>query len=298
MKHKRSGYTLVEIALFVALSGLLFMGIVIGTGNSIASQRFFDSTQNFAEFLRSIYSQVSNPQSVGSGNSNYLIYGKLISFGQNTIDLDYEPIPSDEQRVFVYDIIGSADIEGSGSVLELMRQANASVVIPTYDPYSSRIASVAPAGLVESYQPKWSASIEKTTKNTTDNRQNLYTGTIMIVRHPRSGTINTFVSSEVIQVNELVSKANQSRNQTDFRRAIESLMTILNYSTSTNASLRAKAFVSAEVNFCVNPEGVETPSTIRHEVRLVAGAHNASSVEIIDLDDRNSSDDGTVNKCL
>ena len=297
MAKSIKGFTLIEVALFVALTGLLFMGIIIGTGNSIASQRFFDSTQNFAEFLRSIYSQVSNPESAGNGRSDYVIYGKMISFGQN-IDLDYETIPDDEQKIFVYDVIGKADVEGSGSAVEMMSKVGASVVVSgSADPDDRCITPVCPAGIAESYEPRWSASIEATTKNTVNNRKNLFTGTILVVRHPRSGVINTVFSPVVINVNELISTANLTNAAANINRATNSLMTVLNYSTSSDASLRAKAFVSKEVNFCVNPEGVNNFGKIRREVRLVANARNASGVEIIDLDDNNLRDDGVINKC-
>ena len=49
MKHKRKGFTLIEIVLFLAITGLLFVGIIVGTNNSIGQQRFTDSVQNFAE---------------------------------------------------------------------------------------------------------------------------------------------------------------------------------------------------------------------------------------------------------
>lgn len=75
MKHKRNGFTLVEIVLFLAITSLLFVGIIAGTNNSIFQQRYNDSVQNFAEFLRRIYSEVANPQSVGDGRSDSAIYG-------------------------------------------------------------------------------------------------------------------------------------------------------------------------------------------------------------------------------
>ena len=83
MKTTRSGFTLVEVALFLAITGLVFAGIVVGTQNSIFQQRYNDAVQNFAEFLRSMYSQVTNVQSEGHGRSEYAIYGKLVNFEED-----------------------------------------------------------------------------------------------------------------------------------------------------------------------------------------------------------------------
>ena len=83
MSKMRRGFTLIEVALFLAVTGLLFAGVMVGVQNSIWQQRYNDTVQNFANFLRNVYSEVSNPQSSGNGRSEELaIYGKLISFGE------------------------------------------------------------------------------------------------------------------------------------------------------------------------------------------------------------------------
>ena len=62
MKHKKNGFTLVEMSLFLAVTGLLFVGIIAGTQNTIRRQRYNDSVQNFVDFWRNIYASVSNTQ--------------------------------------------------------------------------------------------------------------------------------------------------------------------------------------------------------------------------------------------
>ena len=59
-RRVRRGFTLVEVSLFLAVTGLLFIGIVAGVQGSMSQQRYNDSVQSFAEFLRSAYSQVMN----------------------------------------------------------------------------------------------------------------------------------------------------------------------------------------------------------------------------------------------
>jgi prepilin-type N-terminal cleavage/methylation domain-containing protein len=59
-KHK--GFTIIEVMIFLAISGLLLVGVLIGTGTTIARQRYNDAVQSFAEFLRQQYSFVINPQ--------------------------------------------------------------------------------------------------------------------------------------------------------------------------------------------------------------------------------------------
>lgn len=312
MKHKRSGFTLIEIVLFLGITGLLFVGIIVGTNNSIFQQRFMDSVQNFAEFLRSIYSEVSNPQSVGDGRSDTAIYGKLIVFGQ-TVGLDgveFEKSFGDsQQRIYVYDVIGDVVGTGTGNVMELLGDLNANVAVLKnrstnkvfvvdngLDPnfggagISDNNLIAEPAGIVQSYIPRWGSSIEKAygekgayDKNTADNSKNLYKGAVLVVRHPDSGTINTLIlnddNNETISVNETISEANANNynKENNVKRQIILRLLLNNYD-----------FNIETVNFCVNPYGVDKKSNWRRDVRLVSNARNASGVEIIDMDDENN----------
>ena len=271
MSIKRTGFTLIEIVLFLAITGLLFVGIVAGTGNSIAQQRFTDSVQSFTELLRSVYSEVSNPQSVGEGRSETAIYGKLISFGQTT-GLDGEKIDELDQRIFIYDVVGKVNHVGddnTGKITEVLSNLGANVAIETTDDDGKKIME--PAGEIRSYTPRWGASIEKTDLDYFDSKKDLFVGSILIVRHPRSGTINTLVSKDVIQINSILASANIDG---DFRIAKGMLLNPLD----------SGSFETREVDFCIDPRGIEVVGNNRRDIRLVKNARNASGVEIIDLD--------------
>lgn len=298
---KRKGFTIVEVALFLGLTGILFVGIVMGTNNSIVQQRFFDSTQSYAEFLRSIYSQVSNPEGVGTGRSEELaIYGKLISFGQ-TVDLSGHNIPNDEQKIFVYDVVGDVVGTGTGAAVELLRNMNASVVV-------GDAGSMSVAGIAETYEPRWTATIETTTERGASDAadSNLYRGTILVVRHPRSGTVNTLVSPEVLPINERVIAG------PNYNEARKLLMRVLCAGVNDpamggynacDAALdgetvlpAGRGFSTQEVNFCVNPGGHDFEASLRWNVRLIDNARNASGVETIDLNDFDNDAD-SYNMC-
>ncbi len=270
MKRSRRGFTLIEVSLFLAISGLLLVGVIAGTQSSIVSQRFKDSVQNYVEFLRSVYSEVNNPQSPADGRSDYVIYGRLVSFGQN-VSLTGERIPEYEQRIYVYDVVGSSANVGTGAAADTLKALNANVVIENKDESGKNIVGVNFAGNVKEYIPTWGAAID-TTKN-----GELFTGSILIVRHPRSGTISTLISSpSVIQINKIVTEANQTK---DFSK----VKTILTDSLNT--------FKTQEVDFCVNPNGVGFKADVRRNVRLLENTRNASGIELINQDD-------DENRCL
>lgn len=264
------GFTLVEVSLFLAISGLLLIGIIAGTQNSINAQRFKDSVQNYVEFLRAVYSEVENPQSPGNGRSDYAIYGRLISFGQTTA-LDGTSISNNEQKIYVYDVIGNSNSIGTGSVTTALKAANANVVFENKDA-AGNVTSVSFAGNVREYEPTWSSAIDDATKT----NGTPYKGSILIVRHPSSGTISTLVSSRVIQVNYIVKQANQTRSFADAEKMLKDNLS---------------SFGTREVNFCVNPSGAGVKADIRRNVRLLSNARNASGIELINQDDSN-------NKCL
>ena len=128
MKKRLKGFTIIEVSLFLAITGLLFLGVIIGVQSSVFRQRFNDSVQNFAEFLRGVYAEAMNVQSADSGRSNQAIYGKLITFGEG-IGFDGKSVDGNGNQAFVYDVVGNIDGDiGTGDVLKLLSSNNINAV--------------------------------------------------------------------------------------------------------------------------------------------------------------------------
>ena len=271
MSKMRHGFTLVEVALFLAVTGLLFAGVMIGVQNSIWQQRYNDTVQNFTNFLRNIYSEVSNPQSPGDGRSDRAIYGKLVSFGQR-YGLDGDKLSDSDQKIYVYDVVGDIDTSkiSTGSVAEMLKKLNANVVIEEKNESGVTVGATL-AGIVESYSPVWGSVIE----TTSDKENALFEGSILVVRHPEFGTINTLVSEEVIDVNNIIKLADYGTF--DYGEVDELLTSKLDTS-----------FKLEEVNFCVNPYGMGESGTAKRNIRIIKNARNSSGVEIIELDSENN----------
>lgn len=253
MKQKRNGFTLVEVMLFLGVSALLMLGVFGMAQTSIRAQRYNDSVQSFAEFLRRVYSEVANPQSIGDGRSDYAIYGKLVTFGEE-YDLDGVTQILGKQKFFIYDVVGDSSGVGSGSAKDTLKSVKANVVI-------IRDNKAEPAGIVETYEPTWGAAIDTISNGTP------FVGALLVVRHPRSGTISTLVmKNKTVQVNKIL--------RTSTGRTIENLL-----------SSQLDGFKTEQVDFCVNPDGYELKSnSIRRDVRIIKEARNASGVELIEQD--------------
>ena len=95
--RNRSGFTIMEVSLFLALSGFLMVGLIASANMSVNRQRYSDSVNSVSDFLRGIYTDVLNvsndktPSSMlngeDAGRTTTAIYGKLLIFGEQKYDM-------------------------------------------------------------------------------------------------------------------------------------------------------------------------------------------------------------------
>ncbi|MBR3336761.1 MAG: hypothetical protein IKG26_06985 [Bacillus sp. (in: Bacteria)] len=265
MRIIKKGFTLIEVALFLAVTGLLFLGVTVGVQNSIFQQRYNDSVQNFMEFLRGVYSEVTNVQNLSGGRSEKAIYGKLVTFGQKYKQDGETEIDSNNNTVFTYSVVGKIGETSSRSVLQSLSDLDADVAF--FETNESGAGKLVPAGIVQSYTPKWAASIQFA-----ENFEP-FVGAILVVRNPSSGMVYTYVAEgETLEINQLIHSANTSIiGDGDYN--------ILKNSGFLNVS-HEPHFEKKAINFCINPNGNEEGG-VRRNVRLISGARNASGVELI-----------------
>ncbi len=249
MKGKR-GFTLIEVALFLALTAVLFVGIAIGTQNSIFQQRYNDSVQSFVEFLRNAYAQTLNVQSEGRGMSDKAIYGKLVTFNVNG---------EKGNIINTYDVIGKATYNGgSGSALEILKNLEADVFTKDND------GNYKAVGFVEEYKPKWGSAIQF--DDAAEDPKASFVGALLIIRHPLSGTVYTYVTKATINVEEALGELSEGKSILGEYLELE--------------EGDSNAFKIKQVDFCVNPNGPGEGGS-RRDVRVVKGARNASGIEIV-----------------
>lgn len=288
MSGLKKGFTLIEVALFLVITGALFAAITVGVQNSISQQKFNDAVQNFAEFLRNAYAETMNVQNLAYGRSNKAIYGKLISFGEDK-DFSGETINTNDSKnvVYMYDVVGDIGDIGTGNVLETLVKLNADVIMVKDN-------EVKPASMIENYTPKWTSQIEPAC-NDSGCDYNPFKGAVLIVRHPRSGTVYTFVMEDkAISVGGSIAAAQEdyelaltqlSSEDEDERIAaqgvIDDIISGLKGTNVLKENIEEGNFEMAALDFCVNPE-FDVEYSNRRDVRIVSGARNASGVEIID----------------
>lgn len=174
-----SGFTLIEVILFLAVAGVMLTAVIAGSGLTIASQRYRDSVSSLQSFFQEQYFEVSNPlnpitdkiscingsikiggaDSQSRGRSNCIILGKYITVGN----------PSNILKV--YPVIGSTDSKVTGTDVEVFQSYTLSKI----------------SELVDNYTVEWSSRM-------LDSSAKSATFTVLIVKSPASGSIRTFIN--------------------------------------------------------------------------------------------------------
>ena len=258
MKKIRGGFTVIEVSIFLAVTGLLFIGITVGVQNSIFQQKYTDAVQGFANFLRNAYSEVLNVQGLGdlgSGTTELAVYGRMIVFGESNGD----------QMIRTYSVIGdldkSSDCQDSLNVFDrLIKCYRATTTIGSGSSESF-------AGIVGKYEPRWGTKIQKA--NWVQGENNDYEGVILIVRNPESGKVYT----GAYEGGNGGLSTNFSSIDFDEPGIIDGIFNVFRSQDQSSIGV-------ANVDFCVNPNGDEESSR-RADVRIKKGAANASGIEVI-----------------
>lgn len=275
MRKIRRGFTLIEVALFLAVSGALFVGVMAGMQGAISEQEKNDAVQNFAEFLRSAYSEAENVQNlVTGGRSEKAIYGKLITFGENTNLLGN---PNTDREIFMYTVVGDVrnNTSGGTSTLEILQKLQVGVT----EVKDSKLQLM---GISEGYKMRWDTYLQRkctvegeVVKVCGEDAYKQFEGSILIARQPNTGTIFTYYSPRVVQVNQTIKNyVGGGSDSNPFLKTGALDVTGQNY-------LTANEFSNANpIDFCINVSGAQN-GTERTNVRIIQGASNASGIEIV-----------------
>ena len=182
---RSEGYTIIEVSLFLGISALLLVVALVGTGLSIRTTRFTDSTRSLHAYVQQQYDDLLNgvnsrfgneacnsgvidtstPQTPGTSNCLYM--GKLIVFKQGLSDIT------------TYNIIGT-------------EPANADYTEPDeqliYDFTPVIVRNVG----VDTYNIPWAATISGS-KRPVDGRA---VDAFALIRSPRSTRIVSYIYKE------------------------------------------------------------------------------------------------------
>lgn len=173
------GFTIIEVMLFLAVTGLLTIGVLVGSSAAIAQQRYRDSVNSLKGFIQEQYSEttnvvnsdVMNPVCTKKGGSLVLDGSNLQDRGTSDCLLLGRYLLIEPTKVTAYNVIGqpSSSSVGSDDISALKNYV------------------VTAADVAETKDVDWGATIVKP-KTTTG-----LTTSVLILRSPLSGSVVTFV---------------------------------------------------------------------------------------------------------
>ena len=190
----RFGFTIIETMLFLAVTGMLVVAVLVGTGASINRQRYRDSITSLQSVIQQQYSEVStvnNGRDNGwvcdsaSGAITKIDSGSGVPRGQSDcVMLGRLITPSDDGKsLIVSDVIG---VETAGN-----NEANTDVeALSQYNMHISPIAN-------ETHIIEWGSSMVK------PGSDEIVVFSVLILQSPLSGVVRTFINS-----NEAITDAN------------------------------------------------------------------------------------------
>jgi type II secretory pathway pseudopilin PulG len=183
---RRAGFTIIEVVLFLAVSGLLITGILAGSGMAISQQRYKDAVATLRSDIQQLYEgsiavqndersgSVSGCGSGGAGRSDCVIVGNLMTVSEGTVT---------QYRVIGDDVAGS----GASEVAKL----------------NSLNPRVLDAGVVSDME--WGTTIGA---GSTSGNGSM---SILVLRSPDSGLIYTFFQNGVVDTTRTVAAQNEVR---------------------------------------------------------------------------------------
>jgi hypothetical protein len=252
---RQAGYTVVEVTLFLGITGLLFLIVLIGTGTSIRSIRFSDSNRSMVAFVQRQYDDiinglntrpgqescsggvVSTGTSQTPGTSNCLLLGKLLVFNLNS------------SRIDLYNVIGSepASVDYAQTDQQLVSAFNPTVITNSG---------------VTSYDIPWGAVVSGT-KRLSDSKA---VTALALIRSPKSSRILSYTF----------------KPQATVTTALVDLSGAVVVNDTAN--------LGKTTNFCVkNADGIGLPAKM-----VVTDAPTQSAVQVVfDADSSGSECNGT-----
>ena len=293
----KTGFTIIEVALFLALSGFLMMGLIIGANISISRQRYNDSVNSFAEFVRGTYADalnVSNDKNPNvandqAGRTTTAVYGKLISIGEDNGD-----------TVYIYDLVGNAvnsSAVKSSRIINMMFETNsgsATIGANIFSNDCSATAATCTSSFYRetSYTIPWSGTLSRGMDAGTSEGGNgsRFKGAILIVRSPVTGNIRTYTFDyNKTATKQAISNANIDTN---FHSQTSNSQARINFKTYLETLANTAVDNGGENGLLVCVDSVDNIDSNRRGVKIAARATNSSGVMLTEMNKENADCEG------
>ena len=313
LEEEQKGFTIIEVMLFLALSGFLLVGILAGTGSSIANQRYKDAVQDAADALRSAYSFVADTQvetrdkkqgacggtvegaDYGSDNEANLyrgrttcaVYGAVVMIDGNRIQTttvigrDYFDFVRAAQEVSAGKNVSEEFAEdvkvalNPTSDLALLKALHVNNLAYQCGTMASCKDISVPGGS-KVQRLKWD-TIFKAPRSAEQSKNEDLKLTLLIYRSPVNGVIRTISMSKAIEYNgKVVDYAKDS---------FTSLKDQGIYQFFENDAAGNPQLTQKDLYLCIDSNGAESYADHRRIIKITRNAHSQSGVILLDMDE-------------
>ncbi len=181
----KTGFTIIETMLFLAISGVLIAGLLVGVGSSINVQRYRDSVTSLRSFLQQQYSDVLNVSNDSIKNDCY---------GDNATDV----LRGQSNCVILGRYITTSAAGDSLTSKMVIGYRDPSLSVPTdeidaIDQYGIHVSSIAD----NTFKIDWGSLV-------VDKTNNIMKLSMLILHSPSSRVIRTFIdTTQVISDNNI-----------------------------------------------------------------------------------------------
>ena len=202
-----AGFTIIETMLFLGITGLLVVGVLVGAGTSINTQRYKDSVTSLQAALQQQYSEVMNVSNdspinscdaatnIARGQSSCVVLGRYIT-------------TSNSRRLVMKNVIGV--IPASEDATATLNDINVFLGSKDGSQPGYNIQVIDTGSQV--YDVEWGSSLV----NTSANKNTPLNFSMLILRSPVSGAVRTFVAPNttnqeaVVAAKDIATLVNQS----------------------------------------------------------------------------------------
>lgn len=192
-----SGFTIIETTLFLAVTGLLILLIVAGTGSGINAQRYRDSVENFKSLLQQQYASLSSVQnsrgdelSCGPSAVAESVDGASQTRGQSECVLVGKYMRIDRTDIRIYNVLAYQIGSSQTDDIDSMRL--------DYVMNASELGA-------ERRQVEWGSQIAWAQAGDIDQNANTTPRTmgILFIRSPASGQVYTFTTDTITPLDNI-----------------------------------------------------------------------------------------------
>lgn len=271
-KATYAGFTLIEVMLTLAISGIIFVGLVGGLSGSVSQQRYVSNVDSFAEFLRMAYSETSNPQSnteEGGNSTTQAIYGRLILIGHDSSGSSFTG-----QFMTDYLVLGSVDAVNASRNFNLNSLSPAQV-----NELSQQLDLRVKSDVYREYTGTSGYRITDTTGRDADMA-------ILVMRNLSGGSLRTYVYDCTREGSNYC--MTKTGDNVSFHIGSGNNGTLINGHVETSGDyegtpLTLNGFSEADANFCMVSADSSWAGGTRN-IRLLEGGTNTGAVQIVEQD--------------